>query len=61
VAENGFHRLIMPFKTVSDGDLNQLPNTEPPVVVEEMEPDSFGAKTINFNDSADTRFSASSV
>lgn len=56
IRENGFHRLVMPYKTVSDGDLNQLPGTELPVVVEEMEPDSLGAKTINFNDTADTAF-----
>lgn len=54
--ENGFSRLILPFRTVSDSDLNYLPDTELPVIVEEMEPDSLGAKSIPFNDTADTEF-----
>lgn len=54
--ENGFSRLILPYKQVSDSDLNYLPNTELPVIVEEMEPDSPGAKSIPFNDTADTAF-----
>jgi hypothetical protein len=54
--ENGFSRIIMPFRTVSDADLNYLPDTELPVIVEEMEPDSPGAKSIPFNDTADTEF-----
>lgn len=54
--ENGFSRLILPFRTVSDADLNYLPDTELPVIVEEMEPDSPGAKAIPFNDTADTAF-----
>lgn len=56
IRENGFHRLIMPYKTVSDADLNKLPGIEMPVVVLEMEPDSVGAKSITFNDTADTQF-----
>ena len=55
IRENGFSRVILPHKTVSDDDLSYLPNTELPVVVEEMEPESTGAKSISFNDSADTR------
>jgi hypothetical protein len=54
--ENGFSRLILPYKQVSDADLNYLPNTELPVIVEEMEPESPGAKAIPFNDTADTAF-----
>lgn len=54
--ENGFSRLILPYKQVSDADLNYLPDTELPVIVEEMEPDSPGAKSIPFNDTADTAF-----
>lgn len=54
--ENGFSRLILPYKQVTDADLNYLPNTELPVVVEEMEADSPGAKAIPFNDTADTAF-----
>ncbi len=56
IRENGFQRLIIPFKQISDGDLTELPDTERPVVIEEMEPDSPGAKSISFNDSADTDF-----
>ena len=54
--ENGFSRLVLPYKQVSDADLNYLPNTELPVIVEEMEPESKGAKAIPFNDTADTEF-----
>lgn len=53
--ENGFSRLILPYKQVSDEDLSYLPDTELPVIVEEMEPDSPGAKSVTFNDTADTR------
>lgn len=56
IRENGFQRLIIPFKQVSDNDLTELPDTERPAIVEEMEPDSPGAKSISFNDSADTDF-----
>lgn len=56
IREHGFTRLILPFKPISDSDLTSLPNTELPVVVEEMEPDVPGAKSISFNDSADTEF-----
>ena len=57
IRENGFSRLILPYKQISDTDLNQLPDTELPVIIEEMEPFSPGAKSISFNDSADTEFS----
>jgi hypothetical protein len=56
IRENGFGRLILPFKPVTDADLNQLPDTELPVIIEEMEPESPGAKAIPFNDTADTAF-----
>lgn len=56
IRENGFQRLILPFKQISDSDLTQLPDTDRPAIVEEMEPDSPGAKSISFNDSADTDF-----
>jgi len=56
IRENGFSRLILPYKQISDSDLNQLPDTELPVIIEEMEPSSPGAKSIAFNDSADTEF-----
>jgi hypothetical protein len=56
IRENGFGRLILPFKPVVDSDLARLPNTELPVMIEEMEPESVGAKAISFNDTADTQF-----
>jgi len=56
IRENGFGRLILPFKPVSDSDLNQVVDSELPVIIEEMEPDSPGAKSITFNDTADTAF-----
>jgi len=56
IRENGFGRLILPFKPATDADLARLPDTELPVIIEEMEPESVGAKAISFNDSADTAF-----
>ncbi len=56
IRENGFGRLILPFKPVTNADLNPLPDTELPVIIEEMEPESLGAKAISFNDTADTAF-----
>ena len=52
--ETGFRRLVLPDKPISDSELVMLPDTELPVVVELMEMDSPGAKTISFNDTADT-------
>jgi hypothetical protein len=54
--ENGFSRSILPYKQVSNDDLSYLPDTELPVIVEEMEPESPGAKSVTFNDTADTEF-----
>jgi len=54
--ENGFTRLILPFQQISDSDLTYLPESELPAIVEEMEPDSPGAKAIPFNDTPDTAF-----
>ena len=54
--ENGFTRLILPFQQISDSDLTYLPDTELPAIIEEMEPDSPGAKAIPFNDTPDTSF-----
>jgi len=56
IRENGFGRLILPFKPCSDADLARLPDVEVPVIIEEMEPESVGAKAISFNDTADTAF-----
>jgi hypothetical protein len=56
IRENGFGRLVLPFDPVVDADLNQMIGTELPVIIEEMEPLSPGAKAISFNDTADTAF-----
>jgi hypothetical protein len=45
--ENGFSRLIIEPKPAQDKDLAYLPNTDLPVIIEEMEPDSPGARSIN--------------
>jgi len=54
--ENGFSRSIIPYKPVTNEKLTYLPDTDLPVIVEEMEPDSPGAKSVTFNDTADTAF-----
>jgi hypothetical protein len=56
IRENGFMRLILPPKPVGNEDLDRLPDTELPVIIEDMEPSSEGAKSISFNDTADTAF-----
>lgn len=61
IRENGFSRLVLPPKPATDKDLTELPDTELPVIVEEMEPDSVGAKSISFNDTADTAFYSSKL
>lgn len=56
IRENGFARSIIPPKTVSNEDLDRLPNTDAPAIIEDMEPLSPGAKSISFDDTADTAF-----
>lgn len=56
IRENGFSRLVIPYRQVSDGDLNYERGTELPVIVGEMEPDSPGAVSLTFNDTPDTAF-----
>lgn len=48
--EDGFARLIFDFESVTDAELTKYPDTELPVVIGEMEPDSPGAATVPFND-----------
>jgi hypothetical protein len=55
IREAGFARMILPFKPVVD-PTQRLPDSDMPVVVEEMEPDSPGAKSAAFMDSPDTVF-----
>ena len=54
IRENGWSRLIQPYVQVTDSDLDPLPDTERPAIIENMEPDSKGAKSMSFNDSAET-------
>lgn len=56
IRENSFCRLILPPKPVGNEDLDRLPDTDLPVIIEDMEPSSPGAKAISFNDTADTAF-----
>lgn len=56
IRESGFQRLIMAYDPISTEQLTRLPNTELAAKVEEMEPDSPGAKACTFNDSPDTAF-----
>ena len=55
IREAGFARMILPFKPVGDAT-QRLPDSDMPVVIEEMEPDSPGAKAVAFMDSPDTHF-----
>jgi len=54
--ENGFTRRILPHTDVDDSALAELPNSDRPAIIEYMEPDSPGAVSLSFNDSADTHF-----
>ena len=56
IREDGFARNIMPAKTVSNDQLDRVPDHDRPVIIEDMEPGSKGAKSIPFGDSADTSF-----
>jgi len=56
IRENAYHRVVLPPRQVADSELTRLPKSDGPVVIEEMEPHSPGAKTVSFNDTADTAF-----
>lgn len=56
IREDGFARNIMPAKTVTNEQLDRVPDHDRPVIIEDMEPGSKGAKSIPFGDSADTSF-----
>jgi len=56
IREDGFARLILPFETVTDADLTKHEDSELPVVIGEMEPDSAGAVTLSFNDGPESAF-----
>jgi hypothetical protein len=54
--EEGFTRRILPPKEVTNSDLNRVLQNDLPIIIEDMEPASKGAKSIPFGDSADTEF-----
>jgi hypothetical protein len=54
--ENGFSRKISPPKNIGNQNLNRFLDTELPGIIEDMEPDQPGAKSIAFNDTPDTAF-----
>jgi hypothetical protein len=56
IRENGFARSIIPPKPVSNEDLDRLPDTDLPAIIEDMEPLSPGAKAMSFDDTSDTAF-----
>ena len=56
IREDGFARNILPPKTVTNDGLDRVPDHDRPVIIEDMEPGSKGAKSIPFGDSADTSF-----
>lgn len=56
IREEGFTRRILPPQTVTNEDLDRVLEHDRPVIIEDMEPLSKGAKSIPFGDSADTQF-----
>jgi hypothetical protein len=56
IREEGFTRRIIPPQTVTNDDLDRVLEHDRPVIIEDMEPLSPGAKSIPFGDSADTQF-----
>ena len=56
IREDGFARNIIDPKTVTNDMLDRVPDHDRPVMIEDMEPDSKGAKSIPFGDSSDTEF-----
>lgn len=56
IREEGFTRRIIPPQTVTNDDLDRVVTHDRPVIIEDMEPLSKGAKTMPFGDSADTEF-----
>ena len=55
IREAGFARMVLPFKDV-DVTTQSIPGSDLPVVVEEMEADSPGAKAVSFGGAPDTVF-----
>jgi hypothetical protein len=56
IREEGFTRRIIPPVPVTNDDLDRVVQHDRPVIIEDMEPLSKGAKSIPFGDSADSEF-----
>jgi hypothetical protein len=56
IRESGFCRRIIPPETKTNEDLDRVLEHDRPVIIEEMEPLSKGAKSIPFGDAADSTF-----
>lgn len=56
IREEGFTRRIIPPQPASNEDLDRVLEHDRPVIIEDMEPGSKGAKSIPFGDGADTEF-----
>jgi hypothetical protein len=54
IREEGFLRRIIPMQTVTNEDLDRVIDHDRPVIIEDMEMLSPGAKSIPFGDTADT-------
>ena len=54
IREEGFTRRIIPPVPVTNEDLDRVVTHDRPVIIEDMEPLSKGAKSISFGDSADS-------
>jgi hypothetical protein len=56
IREEGFTRRIIPPVQATNDDLDRVLTHDRPVIIEDMEPLSKGAKSIAFGDTADTEF-----
>jgi hypothetical protein len=56
IREEGFTRRIIPPVMVTNDDLDRVVQHDRPVIIEDMEPLSKGAKSIPFGDTADSEF-----
>ena len=54
IREEGFARRIIPPSPITNDELDRVVEHDRPVVIEDMEPKSKGAKSISFGDTADT-------
>ena len=55
IRENGFLRRILPPENKTNEDLDRVVDHDRPLIIEEMEPSSKGAKSMPFGDSAESQ------